>query len=195
MSTHVSVREGTGQLEQAKADAESDPLFEGWSTVFLDRSTHGVGVFAARDLQAGARLLPMSGPLVDFDTAVNLGPDQCYTMQVELSRVYIVLRAPGRYVNHSCDPNAGISPRGEGRSLELIALKPLRRGEEIRFDYSTTMLERFWTMTCGCGATNCRGVVADFDQLPAHQRLAYHIQGVVLPFLEPFVDVKRPAAI
>ena len=67
-------------------------------------------------------------------------------------------------INHSCDPNCGI--RGE---RELCALRPIASGEEITFDYSTTVKGTVpWQMAypCKCGAPNCRGIVGNVATIP-----------------------------
>jgi hypothetical protein len=91
---------------------------------------------------------------------------------------YILPEPPGAFVNHSCDPNAGIL---SGRSL--VAIRAIAEHEEIRFDYSTTMDEDFWTLTCSCGAPGCRGVITDFRLLPRKIRRRYLDLGVVQRFI------------
>ena len=93
-------------------------------------------------------------------------------------RTCILLDAPGVYANHSCNPNAGIR---DGRIL--VAIRPVAVGDEIRFDYSTTMAENFWTMRCFCGAPDCRGLVEDFARLPLELRRRYLELGVVQRFI------------
>ena len=68
------------------------------------------------------------------------------------------------FVNHSCDPNAGV--RIEGTAAELFAIRDIAAGEEILFDYSTTLDEEDFTMDCRCGSPSCRGRVGDGRDLP-----------------------------
>ena len=65
----------------------------------------------------------------------------------------------------------------------MIALRDIEAGEEIRFDYSTCMSERLWTMRCRCGEANCRGIVRDFHDLPAEIRRRYLAAGIVQRFI------------
>ena len=53
------------------------------------------------------------------------------------------------------DPNAGFAA---GEPV-LYALRDIRAGEEVCFDYSTAMSEAGWELECRCGAAGCRGVV------------------------------------
>jgi hypothetical protein len=65
----------------------------------------------------------------------------------------------------------------------LIALKPIPAGEEIRFDYSTTMSEDHWTLECRCGEPDCRGLVKDFHLLPSVLQEQYVERGIVQTFI------------
>lgn len=87
------------------------------------------------------------------------------------------MRTPALYVNHSCDPNAGVRD-----CTELVALKPVEAGSEVTFDYSTSMAEDGWEMDCACGSAICRGRVRDFKHLPPVRRDFYIARGVVGPF-------------
>jgi hypothetical protein len=88
------------------------------------------------------------------------------------------LEKPGRYVNHSCVPNAGIK-----QHTQLVALRDISRGEEICYDYSTTMHENHWTMICKCGAPGCRKIVRDFRSLPEPLQRRYLDLEIVQPFI------------
>lgn len=88
---------------------------------------------------------------------------------------YLDMDEPYLYFNHSCDPNAGI--RG---TVTLFALKNIEKGEEITFDYSTTIDE---SLGCRCGSKKCRGVVADFFHLPRKIKMRYCEQGALPDFI------------
>jgi len=72
---------------------------------------------------------------------------------------------PSRYLNHSCEPNAAIRKRNN--QIFLVAAAPIDRGDEIVFDYSTTIGDDdIWTMRCNCGEPSCRGRIKRFGSLP-----------------------------
>jgi hypothetical protein len=57
-------------------------------------------------------------------------------------------------VNHSCAPNLGLFPMvgadgGDG-DLYLVARREIAAGEELSFDYSTSMVDEPWAMDCAC---------------------------------------------
>ena len=137
----------------------------------------GLGVFANRDLAQGEHILMVGGPIIDFAETKRRGPRECMAIQIGENRYYDT-RPPGVFVNHSCEPNAGIMD-----DSNLVALRPIRKGEEIRFDYSTTMEEQSFTMDCLCGAPTCRRVVRDFSTLPEPLRRKYISQGIVMGFI------------
>ena len=66
------------------------------------------------------------------------------------------------YINHSCRPNLGFV---DG-SLKLYALRDIHPGDELTFDYSTTMNEPGWEIECRCQAFNCRGKVRSYCEMP-----------------------------
>lgn len=137
----------------------------------------GLGLFALRDFKAGELLFTFEGPLVGLEQAVAMGEREANVLQVAPQH-YIDLQPPGIFANHSCEPNAGIR-----NDVEAIALREIRVGQEICFDYSTTMSERRWTMQCLCGTASCRGLVTDFHELPETLRERYLSLGIVQRFI------------
>lgn len=81
-----------------------------------------------------------------------------------------------RYLNHSCEPNAGMA------GMRLVALRDIARGEEVTFDYNTTEWEMAAPFECGCGACGGR-VIGGYSRLTAGERaalaprLAAHLRG------------------
>ena len=137
----------------------------------------GLGVFASRDLMPGEIILAIEGPVIDFAETKRRGPRECMAIQIGPDR-YIDTQPPGVFVNHSCEPNAGIR-----ENQFLVALRKIRPGQEIRYDYSTTMEEHSFTMQCLCGAPMCREWVRDFSTLPRARREHYIAQGIVMDFI------------
>lgn len=75
---------------------------------------------------------------------------------------------PGYYINHSCNPNSGIKD-----SVKFVAIKNIRRGEEVTFDYSTSESENGWYLECHCENKNCRHIVRSYEFLPTELKLKY----------------------
>ena len=147
------------------------------ATFHIDECDVGLGVFANRDIRPGEVILAFGGPVIDFAETKRRGPRECMPIQIGQNRYYDT-QPPGVFVNHSCDPNAGIR-----NDRDLVALRQIRRGEEVRFDYSTTMEEQSFTMRCLCGSPKCRRVVADFSTLPPEAQARYVAERIVMSFI------------
>jgi len=147
------------------------------SYTVVKNSETGKGVFAAAIIPAGTVLFKIEGKHLSFEETVALEENESYCLQVDLKE-YIAMHYPEFLINHSCNPNCGINAR-----LELFSLREIQKDEELRWDYSTSMLERHWIMECRCGEKNCREVVRDFDLLPEETQKKYLEQGIVLPFI------------
>jgi len=137
----------------------------------------GKGVFAEIDLPEGEVIIYITGRILDRTQNDSIYLEGENSVQVDSDK-YIDPTFPSVYLNHSCNPNAGIDSE-----LRLIALTDIAANEEIRFDYSTSMLERNWTMKCRCGEPNCRGIIDDFDRLPRSVRDFYIDRHVVQDFI------------
>lgn len=137
----------------------------------------GLGVFASRDLAPGEIILAIEGPIIDFAETKRRGPRECMAIQIGPDQ-YIDTKPPGVFVNHSCEPNAGIR-----QNQNLVALRKIRPGQEIRYDYSTTMEEDSFAMQCLCGAPTCREWIRDFSTLPRSLRERYLAQDIVMDFI------------
>lgn len=137
----------------------------------------GRGLFANRYISAGERILTLHGSRYDRGDPIHFLESGANLLQTG-PRTYILLEPPGVFANHSCDPNAGIAA-----NRNLVAIRDIPAGREIRFDYSTTMDEDFWTLECRCGSPLCRGVVGDFRTLPPQLQVRYLELGVVQGFI------------
>jgi len=144
--------------------------------VYISESVLGKGVFAKVPIEPRETAFYLTGKLISFDDAAAAVQGE-YTIQIGVNR-YVDPHSPARYLNHSCEPNAGFVDE-----IRLIALRQIVPGEEIRFDYSTTMLERYWELDCSCGAPRCRGRIQDFDLLPESLQRHYLRLGIVQDFI------------
>jgi SET domain len=123
----------------------------------------GRGVFAVHFIAAGARILTLEGQR--FRTA-DIPPD-AFAMQVDED---VWLCSAGESlddcVNHGCDPNTGFTRQ----EPVLYALRDISAGEELTWDYSTSIAEKGWSLQCLCGSICCRGVILPFGELTPHER-------------------------
>ncbi len=123
------------------------------------------GVIAERDFQAGEKIFTISGyhsptrTRTSFQVSQNGHLEPCVL---------------GAYLNHSCDPNAGMRTNKLGL-LDVIALKPIAAGNEVIVDYSMFEYELadMATVRCNCGSPVCRSHINGYRGLAADQRLKY----------------------
>lgn len=145
--------------------------------IYIATCRFGLGVFAGASIPDGAEILRFSGPLIDLPAALALGDRQCDPLQIGPGR-YMAIGAPGVLVNHSCEPNAGIV-----EDHILVAMRDIGVGEEVCYDYSTTIDGDPWTLACQCGDESCRGTIGEFRDLPDERRDRYLRLGVVQTFI------------
>jgi SET domain-containing protein len=151
------------------------------ASTYIDASPVGRGLFAAEPIAVGTVILQFTGPVLKLNEVRARGPAAANALQVGIDR-YLYLDEPGRFVNHSCAPNAAVLG-----DTSLVATRPIPSGEEIRFDYSTTVSDG-WTMACRCGSTECRGLVVAFQLLPEPLRRRYALLGHVQQFIRELVE-------
>jgi len=127
----------------------------------LDRK----GLFAKQHIFKDELLIDFSsGPgkfvsLKESDALYNKGYD--YMIQVNDDLFFAAVDDDDLededFINHSCEPNCGI--RG---SLQIVAMRDIKRGEEITFDYAMTESSSY-SMHCKCGKEKCRHIITGND--------------------------------
>jgi SET domain-containing protein len=149
------------------------------NTVIVKKSKNGRGVFAIKKFIAQETIFEIVGPKITCyvdddvdektrDNAIRFSKKYYINTNGELSS----------YLNHSCAPVSFL--KKIKKRLFLKALKDIYEGEEITFDYSTTLdSSDIWTMQCFCGSAHCRATIKNFESLPKKIKLAYTQQGVV----------------
>lgn len=153
-----------------------------------DSKVGGKGVFATEKIHKGEFIHALVGEFIteeQFLGRFNSGGetyDDPFQIQDgekigdgerEEERRYIDLDELSRTFNHSCNPNGGIH-----HLSDLFALRDINPGDEITYDYSTTVgpSEKEFSMTCKCGEKNCRHTITNVttisqDELKRYKRL------------------------
>ena len=140
----------------------------------------GLGLFTTKRFSPGERILRVEGRIVDAGVLWRRQGSRfsanCFRFGPE---TYLDPgKGPGCFVNHSCDPNAGIQK--SRNQLFLVAAKRIGAGAEITFDYSTTLGDDdIWMMRCQCGHRRCRKNIRNFGSLPADVKRRYIDLGLV----------------
>jgi hypothetical protein len=147
---------------------------------------HGFGLVAARDLPTGeivqhgeaqpVRLVTRSWVERTWSAAERTWfHDYAWPLTDEVFAIWPEAPDAWRPMNHSCDPNTWLD------GLDLVARRPIRRGEPITIDYATFCGPTLRTFECACGALPCRGLVRGTDgRLPAlRERFGDHVSDFV----------------
>ncbi|MGI8604216.1 MAG: SET domain-containing protein [Verrucomicrobiales bacterium] len=149
-----------------------------FSGVYCGPASVGRGIFAGQRFEAGSVVFALEGELMSLQEILRKGDAAANAFQMDRDLYLYPVTLEGRFVNHSCAPNAGLR-----EDHQMIALRDIEPGDEIRFDYSTCMSEQFWTMDCYCGERGCRGVITDFHELQPSLQAHYLSLGVVQRFI------------
>jgi uncharacterized protein len=154
-------------------------------------NSHGNGVFALEDIEKGERIAILGGDIMTIDEIDSIPKNlHEYPMQIE-ERFVIGSRTNEEpedtdFFNHSCDPNAGI--KGQ---IFIEAMRKIKKGEEITFDYAMTVSESVdsdvvFVMECECGAPNCRKVITENDWKSKDLQARY--KGFFSQYLQEKID-------
>jgi hypothetical protein len=152
--------------------------------------TQGCGIFAKADIKKGERLAIFGGMIMLIEEMYQLPPEmQSYTMQIEER---FVLGPAGTipedtdFFNHSCDPNSGFSGQ-----VFLVAMRDIRAGEEVTFDYAMTVSESVgsdmvFSLDCACGSPLCRKTITEQDWMLPGLQARY--QGYFSSYIQDKID-------
>jgi hypothetical protein len=151
-----------------------------------ETAERGIGVFAAREFAPGD-IVMMDFDANYYDQVLSYKElcaqkiDLKYPLQVGPDRFRVPSGSLDDFLNHSCDPAAGIRMYPHG--IVVVALRPIRMHEEVTFDYSTYLNNPYEHLICRCGAKECRGIVGNFDTLPKDRQERYMALRVIGDFV------------
>ncbi len=151
-------------LEQPKMIAE---------VIVSESKIHGFGIFAGRNFGELETILIIDDSRV-IDEEHHLRPEsgEFNTHCDYLAGGKVVLmQAPERHINSSCDPNAFVKTIDGVR--HVVARRPIAVGEEVTYDYIINCHGGdIWQ--CNCGSPRCRGtIVSSFFELPLDWQVTY----------------------
>ena len=123
--------------------------------------TGGQAVFAREVIEPGELIGVWSGRIVTADQLDEL-PEEIrrHTVQVEEGLYLASLTANDApdFINHSCEPNAGLDGQ-----VVIVALHRIVPGEEVTIDYAMCDGSAYDEFDCACGSHLCRGRVTGDD--------------------------------
>jgi hypothetical protein len=147
-----------------------------------DTEHYGAGVFAMENISQRRVIHVLAGESISIKELIqriNSGTEAPNDpLQIGM-RIYIDLDVLSRTFNHSCSPNAGLR-----KQSELFALRTILKGEQITFDYSTTIAPTLWRMRCRCGSATCRKIIGDVRSIPDEQLSFYRAHGALQNYMK-----------
>ena len=112
----------------------------------------GKGVFAIRDFKKGEIVL-------HWDISNLLSKEKLKNMTNEDKKYIsfsngnaVIMQEPEKYLNHSCEANTAV------QNFCDVAIKDIKKNEEITGDYSKEMLPNTY-LKCSCKSKRCKKII------------------------------------
>ena len=133
-------------------------------------NVHGLGVFAAKQIPKGARIIEYVGERVSHDEAdrryEEKDANDSHTFLFIVDKKTVIDAGTdgndARFFNHSCDPNCESTV--EKRRVFIEALRDIEPGTELTYDYQIQREDDDpenidEVFACRCGFPQCRGTM------------------------------------
>jgi len=169
--TCMRTRAPMKSMYRMKNDKQASPAAAAGRRIQVRRSgVHGKGVYALQPLAKGETLIEYKGERITWPQALKRHPsnpdDPNHTFFFHIDDDHVIDAGVGgnaaRWINHACNPNCEADEQ-DGRVF-IKALRSIKPGEELFYDYGLTIDDRYTPKlkreyACRCGARNCRGTM------------------------------------
>jgi SET domain-containing protein len=128
-----------------------------------DIDKKGRGLYAAKDINEGTRIIDYVGKIItkkqteETERFDNVKPIYLFNLNKKYDMDGDVSWNPARLINHSCSNNCDYN--GTGLKLWVVAIKDIKKGEEITADYGFGYDEDYKQFACKCHSKNCCGYI------------------------------------
>ena len=121
------------------------------------------GLYASKNIKSGTKIIEYKGKIVtkkkveedskyDNDKAIYLfNLNKKYDLDGDFRY------NTARLINHSCNPNCEVA--GVGLKVWVYAIRDIKKGEELSYDYGFGYDEYYKDFPCRCGSKNCVGYI------------------------------------
>ena len=121
------------------------------------------GLCASKNMKSGTKIIEYIGKLISKkETETN--PKFDNEKDIYLFNLNNKYDLDGDYswntarlINHSCNPNCEVG--GKGLKLWITAIKDIKKGEELSYDYGFGYDVDYKQFPCKCGSQNCVGYI------------------------------------
>ena len=108
------------------------------------------GFFAARNFRKGEVVLRWHPKILTKAAVDKLPLSRKHDVDQVGKNRYVLQNPAERFMNHSCEPNTRV------RNQTDVAIRDIKKGEEITSDYGKGLILVF---KCDCGSKKCRGII------------------------------------
>ena len=154
------------------SDPHLDPLHP---LARLREGPYGLYLEARRPMSRGEVVFQLEGREVSE-------PNQ-HTIQLEEGLHYGESKGIWHLIQHACIPNL----RFDIGELAMIAVREIKVGEELNYNYNTSEWSLSAPFSCACGLESCVGEVRGFAHLSSDERA--QIRPLLTPYLQSRMSV------
>ena len=129
---------------------------------------NNLGLFAKGDINKGEKVIEYKGKkfthkqVEENDRFDNSKAIYLFTLNERYVLDGDTKINTAKYINHSCDPNCEVDIiKGK---IWIIAIKDIKKGDELSYDYGFGYDADFRQFPCKCGSKNCCGYIVRDDQ-------------------------------
>ena len=122
-----------------------------------------IGLYANRDIKKGTRIIEYKGKIITTRQSEE-NPKFDNGKAIYLFNINKKYDLDGdfkfntaRLINHSCEPNCEVF--GSGLKIWVYAIKNIKKGEELSYDYGFNYDDDYKAYPCKCGTKNCAGYI------------------------------------
>ena len=121
------------------------------------------GLYASQNIKNGTRIIEYKGKIITrkkseedpkFDNSKDIylfNLNKRYDLDGDFKF------NTARLINHSCNPNCEVA--GTGLKVWVYAIRDIKKGEELTYDYGFGFDEDYKDFPCRCRSKNCAGYI------------------------------------
>ena len=127
----------------------------------IDRN--GKGLYATQDIKEGTRIIDYVGKIItkkqteESERFDNSKPIYLFNLNNRYDLDGNVKSNIARLINHSCSNNCDYE--GKGLKLWVVAVKNIKKNEELTCDYGFSYDSDYKQFPCKCSSKNCVGYI------------------------------------
>ena len=127
----------------------------------IDRN--GKGLYATQDIKEGTRIINYVGKIItkkqteESERFDNSKPIYLFNLNNRYDLDGDVKSNIARLINHSCSNNCDYE--GKGLKLWVVAVKNIKKNEELTCDYGFSYDSDYKQFPCKCSSKNCVGYI------------------------------------